>query len=48
VKVRELIICLQEFDKDAEVWLGFEGVCDSAKSIDSYEHGFIVIISTDL
>lgn len=48
MKVRELIVCLQEFDNDAEVWLGFEGVCDSAKSIDSYEHGSIVIISTDL
>ena len=48
MKVIELIARLLEFDRDADVWLGFEGVCDSVKSINSYEHGSIVIISTDL
>ena len=47
MKVRELIAYLQEFNKDSEVWLGFEGVCDSAKSVGSYNNGTIAIISTD-
>lgn len=47
MKVIELIAHLQEFDKDADVWLGFEGVCDSAKSVGSYNDGTIAMISTD-
>lgn len=47
MKVTELISHLLEFDKDAEVWLGFEGVCDSAKSVGSCNNRTVVMISTD-
>lgn len=46
MKVRELIAKLQECNQDAEVWLGYEGVCDSAKSAEEYEGGTVVMILT--
>ena len=47
MKVRELIAKLQECDQDAEVLLGFEGVYDSAKSVDECNGGTAVMILTD-